>query len=171
MPIVKALTDIDPFEAVSDQPGPTIESPALAQAREADAFAAALRRVAEMVETTPDLLGVSGFPYAFRRMLIPAGDKAGVAAITRAALHAGATATKRVDTAYAYVDLAFGAGVTLVPFAGRAEMCERVVVGVESYTEVVPDPEALAAVPTITQTGEREIVEWRCGPILDGGAL
>lgn len=48
----------------------------------------------------------------------------------------------------------------------RAEVCERVVVGTETVTEEVPDPDYIAAAPTITQTREVEQVEWRCAPVL-----
>ena len=38
--------------------------------------------------------------------------------------------------------------------------------GVETVTEEVPDPDALAAVPTIIQTREVETVEWKCEPLM-----
>lgn len=46
----------------------------------------------------------------------------------------------------------------------REAVCTRIVTGTETVTEEVPDPEALAAVPTITQT--RELVEWSCEPLM-----
>lgn len=48
----------------------------------------------------------------------------------------------------------------------RAKVCERVVTGVEVVTEDVPDPEYIAAAPTVTVTRNVEQVEWRCGSIL-----
>ena len=48
----------------------------------------------------------------------------------------------------------------------RDAVCTRVVTGVETVTEEVPDPEALAAVPTITRTREVETVEWQCEPLM-----
>ncbi len=48
----------------------------------------------------------------------------------------------------------------------RSKVCTRVVTGVETVTEEVPDPEALAAVPTITRTREVETVEWQCEPLM-----
>lgn len=55
----------------------------------------------------------------------------------------------------------------------RDEVCERIVVGTETVTETVPDPEALAAVPQIERTVEREIVKWECRPLLaaESGAV
>lgn len=44
----------------------------------------------------------------------------------------------------------------------RDNVCERVVVGTETVTETIPDPDA----PTITREVTRDIVEWKCGPIL-----
>lgn len=48
----------------------------------------------------------------------------------------------------------------------REQVCTRVVTGTETVTEEIPDPEALAAVPTITQTRKIETVEWRCEPLM-----
>ncbi|MGY4103463.1 hypothetical protein ACW2Q0_28450 [Nocardia sp. R16R-3T] len=52
----------------------------------------------------------------------------------------------------------------------RAEVCERVVTGVETITEEVPDPEYIAAAPKILQTREVETYEWKCAPILAASA-
>lgn len=48
----------------------------------------------------------------------------------------------------------------------RAEVCERVVTGVETVTEEVPDPDYIAAAPKVTVTRDIEKVEWKCGPVL-----
>ncbi|WP_282775828.1 hypothetical protein [Nocardia sp. CC201C] len=48
----------------------------------------------------------------------------------------------------------------------REQVCERVVTGVETVTEEIPDPDYIAAAPTITRTREVESVEWRCAPVL-----
>ncbi len=48
----------------------------------------------------------------------------------------------------------------------RAQVCERVVTGVETVTEEIPDPDYIAAAPRVTQTREVETVEWRCVPLL-----
>lgn len=63
-------------------------------------------------------------------------------------------------------------GVHIKVICDRAEVCERVVTGTREITKEVPDPEALAAVPTMTVTETVEDVEWVCHPILDqaGGA-
>lgn len=48
----------------------------------------------------------------------------------------------------------------------RDEVCTRIVTGVETVTEEIPDPAALAAVPTVSVTREVETVEWRCEPLM-----
>lgn len=54
--------------------------------------------------------------------------------------------------------------------AYRDEVCERVVTGTREVVEEVPDPEALAAVPTVSKTTVVEDVEWVCRPLLGVGA-
>lgn len=53
-------------------------------------------------------------------------------------------------------------GFKLALVGGRERVCTRVVTGTRTVTE--PDPEALAAVPTVTR--EVETYEWRCEPLL-----
>lgn len=57
-------------------------------------------------------------------------------------------------------------GLRVRVYAPREQVCERVVLGTETVTREVPDPEALAAVPTTTVTETVEKVEWRCTPLL-----
>ena len=51
-------------------------------------------------------------------------------------------------------------------YAPRDLVCTRRVVGTREVIEEVPDPDALAAVPTTTVTRTEEVIEWDCGPIL-----
>jgi len=62
------------------------------------------------------------------------------------------------------------AGVALVAYAQRDEVCERVVTGTREVTEEVRDPEALAAVPLVSVTKVIEDVEWVCTPLLKPAA-
>ena len=62
------------------------------------------------------------------------------------------------------------AGLSVQIVADRDTVCERVVTGVETVTKEVPDPEALAAVPTVQVTETVETVEWVCKPLLAGDA-
>lgn len=54
--------------------------------------------------------------------------------------------------------------------AFRDTVCERRVTGTRTITREVHDPEALAAVPTVTLTETVEDVEWECVPLLKGAA-
>ena len=54
-------------------------------------------------------------------------------------------------------------------YASRAAVCEAVVVGSEEVEVTEPDPELLAAVPQVTRTVTRDVVEWRCPQLLGGG--
>jgi hypothetical protein len=58
------------------------------------------------------------------------------------------------------------AGIVFAAYAQRDEVCERVVVGEREVEVEVPDPVALAAVPTVTVTKVVEDVEWVCTPLL-----
>ncbi len=57
-------------------------------------------------------------------------------------------------------------GLHLGVIAQRDAVCERVVIGTREVTREVPDPDALAAVPTTTVTETVEDVEWVCAPLL-----
>jgi hypothetical protein len=57
-------------------------------------------------------------------------------------------------------------GVKVQATAFRDQVCTRVVKDVREVTEEVPDPDALAAVPTVTVTKTVEDVEWVCEPLL-----
>lgn len=132
----------------------------------ADTFAEALRQLAVLVEDNPELLDIYGFGYAFHNMLMPCGNKANVAAVVRAASRAGARAEKHFDGSYAGAVLHFGP-ISIQPYAGRDEMCERIVTGTREVTETVPDPEMVKGVPLVEVTRVEDIVEWRCSPLLD----
>lgn len=55
-------------------------------------------------------------------------------------------------------------------YAGREDVCERVVTGIREVTVDEPDPDAVAALPKITRTETVEEVEWRCPDSLLGAA-
>lgn len=57
-------------------------------------------------------------------------------------------------------------GLAVELIVKRDAVCTRVVTGTREVTEEVPDPDALAAVPTVTVTRTVEDVEWDCSPIL-----
>lgn len=74
--------------------------------------------------------------------------------------------TKEFTDELAYVRRRFGTAAVEV-YASRDLVCERVVVGTEEVEEY--DPTALATVPKVVV--EREVVEWRCAPLLDTEAV
>lgn len=117
-----------------------------------------------MVNTEPDSYG--------NRFLVYVHDAETLAEFARAAVRAGRKVDKKLSgegDRYFAVDVAFG-WLTLHVYAVRDAVCERVVTGTREVVEEIPDPEALAAVPTTTVTRTEEIVEWRCGSLLGGGS-
>lgn len=164
------MTELDSTSTTTDQK-PTD------QTAEAHPLAAGLRALADMVDANPGLVereyeGGAGLIAAFDRMLVPVNKRSSVAALARAGLRAGAEVDKHVSDTYAGVDLHFGPAWLHV-YADREEVCEKIVTGTREVTEEVPDPQALAAVPTVTVTKTVEDVEWRCGSLLapaEGGA-
>ena len=77
--------------------------------------------------------------------------------------------TKDVNDANMKLETYLGGpeGLRVQLVARRELVCERVVVGTETVTKTVPDPEMVAQVPQVEVTEQVEQVEWRCGPVLD----
>lgn len=139
---------------------------------QAESVAAGLRRLAGVIDANPGL--AAGFHYylqdpglSWSPLHGDADQKSQLAAFTRAFLAAGASIEKSSSEAgYFYVKAALG-GVTVQGWAYRDQVCERVVIDTETVTKTVKDPEALAAVPEIEVTETRDIVEWKCSPLLE----
>lgn len=132
--------------------------------------AAGLRALADMIEANPELapnfsytLGNSGI-YVMPRADDTAAEMAAVARIAR---RYGAKTDKCVSEKQYNLMADFGA-VKFQFLAAREQVCERVVTGTREVTEEVPDPVALAAVPTTTVTKVVEDYEWVCRPLLAG---
>lgn len=145
----------------------TNELPATALAAN---LVAGLRDLADFIERNPDL--AEGFRYDLTSSGINAhlnhlDDKvAGQAQFAKAAARYGAKVTKDVNDTFHNVTLTFAGGVKVDVLAYRNEVCERVVTSTETVTKTVPDPEALAAVPTVEVTEQVEHFEWVCKPVL-----
>lgn len=90
--------------------------------------------------------------------------KARLAAIARAMGHATKSADD--DDHRFRISRMFG-GIRVRASAPREEVCERIVVASHQVTEQVPDPEAVAALPLVSQTRVVEEVVWRCTALLD----
>ena len=124
--------------------------------------AAGLRALAQMIEDNPELASIAAYLDGFSVFFAWSKDNA--QAVIRAALAAGAKVEKTYRDDYFTTSLTWGP-VTAKMIGSRATVCEKVVTTRE-VTEQVPDPEALAAVPTVTQTRTVEDVDWVCRPLL-----
>lgn len=134
------------------------------QKQQANDIADGLLSLASLIKARPDLVPYFG---VLRQIRIHAyGDNADdLAVFARAAMAGGATIRKNISSSQYNVAATWGP-VEVEMLANRDEVCERVVTGVETVTEQVPDPELLAAVPTVEVTREVETVEWVCRPLL-----
>jgi hypothetical protein len=137
------------------------EAEALTKAqRDAAEYAAALRTLADIVEATPEVHRYHDF-YAWY-----GSSRGDLAAVTRAALAHGATVAKDIDDQSYNVDLKIGP-LKVSALASRRNVCERVVLGTETVTKTVTDPEYVAPeVPTVEVTETVERIEWRCTPLM-----
>lgn len=139
-------------------------SKAIAQAKE---YAWGWAKLAQFLSDNPDFAETADtHPSSVLAYLLPDEDPLSrMADVARRGIAAGARVEKEYDEDYGKVQLHFGP-VYLQVYTNRGEVCERVVVGTREVVEEVKDPEALAAVPTITQTRTEDIVKWKCRPIL-----
>lgn len=134
----------------------------------ADEQAAGLRLLATMIEENPQL--AENFRYELMssglNLHLYSDDRpAEMANIGRIARRYGATTTKDVGESLYQLKCDFGT-IKVDVLSRREEVCERVVVGTETVTKTVKDPELLAEVPDVEVTEEVEIVEWQCKPLL-----
>ena len=129
-----------------------------------------LRDLAVFIENNPDLAD------GFHNNLVTSGIKAHLdpfsddkaaqlGRFAQAAARHGAKVTKDIDDQWHNVILQLD-GVKVEVLAYRNELCERIVTGTETVTKKVPDPEALAAIPTVEVTEEVETYKWVCKPLL-----
>ena len=123
--------------------------------------AAGLRALADMIEANPDLAPLAN-AYLPSMDVFYAWTKDDVARIARAGLAHGAKVEKAAFNNTFGLTLRWGP-VGASTLGDRSNVCERVVT-VETVEEEVPDPEALAAVPTVKQIRQVENVSWKCGP-------
>lgn len=124
----------------------------------------ALRALADFIDANPDLPDL----VTDQRLLtyLIRDQRAVMAAVARAGAKAGIPVEKSYDEGtYANLSLQFGP-IELHVYAQRDQVCERVVTGTREVTKEIPDPKALAAVPTVTVTETEDVVEWVCTPLL-----
>ena len=131
-------------------------------------MAAGLHMLADAIENNPELADALQYGLTYSGIYAHPSQEDTAAALGRLARigkAAGATVSKAIDDKRHDLVLMFGA-VRVEVLASRDQVCDRVVVGTKTVTEEVPDPEALAAVPTVTQTREVEEIKWVCRPLL-----
>lgn len=130
---------------------------------------AGLRALADFIEANPEQALSMRVPLKYLGSHIAADPKTAFASFAAAGARAGLAVDKEYSTDYAKVAVTFSPAVVVTHQADRAEVCERVVVGTETVTKLVPDPAKLAAVPEVEVSEEVEIVEWQCLPLLAAG--
>ena len=130
-------------------------------------YIAGLRALAAILEDHPEL----PLPYhgtGSELLWIEHGDREAARSKAQAfARLIPGQVTKTVrdkDGAFDLIGRVHGVGVQMI--LNRDAVCTRRVVAVREVTKQVPDPDALAAVPTVTVVEAVEDVEWDCGPIL-----
>jgi len=127
--------------------------------------AAGLRALADMIEQNPEIAELA--VYLRNLNVFNSKSPEDHAVLARAALRHDAVVGKDVSAELFNLTMSFadGAGVARA-LAYRHEVCERVVVGTETVTKTVKDPEAVAALPDVEVTEDVEQVTWICRPLL-----
>lgn len=125
-------------------------------------YIAGLRQLADALDADPDL----PLPWdgtAVSRLSVFTATRAECAAWARVLGHAEKEIS---DDYYGFKLTGQVSGVQVLVYAPRAEVCTRRVVGTREVTKEIPDPDALAAVPTVTVTETVEDIAWDCHPLL-----
>lgn len=149
--------------AVVPRPLPRTDYPSLTDPEARSAYAAGLRHLADVIESDPDC----PYPQGPINLFIHSGDsQAEIAARLRRALGGGKWEKKEaVGGGYLTLD-GMCVGVPIDLWLDRDAVCERVVVGTEEVTEVIPAVTEADLRPEQTITRTVEHVEWRCSPLL-----
>jgi hypothetical protein len=148
----------------------TANVPADSEAARRAAHIAGLRRLATTLEAHPGLpLPWEGSHAPLTFHFLSGDARANLAAAARALPCASwAKGTREYgELGGSYFDLhgeVLGLKVMLI--ADRETVCERVVTGKREVTEMLPDPDLIAAIPLVPVTREEDIVEWTCGSVL-----
>ena len=125
-----------------------------------------LRALADLLDANPDLdLPWEGSHPQYGTLSVITLADEGAAQIAAWAKALPGTKKKEVRDTHFYLKGSLH-GLHMRVIANRDQVCRRVVTGTREVTEEVPDPEALASVPTVTVTKTVEDVEWVCEPIL-----
>jgi hypothetical protein len=129
------------------------------------AYTAGLRQLADLLDSTPDLPlpATDSFDwFLFGSGLTEAEQKAEATRLVR--LLPGKQ--DKWETGSLFRFRGYLGGLRTQVIVDRDAVCERVVTGTREVIREVPDPEALAAVPTKVVTETVEDVRWECRPLL-----
>lgn len=130
-------------------------------------YIAGLRALADALDANPTIpLPYDGTRRPMRIFVHDGDVPAVLAAVARTMTGTARKVYDDDDNTYGFDLVGEIHGLKLEATAPRSEVCERIVVGTREVTREIPDPEALAAVPTTTVTETVEDVEWRCAPLL-----
>jgi len=132
-----------------------------------------LRALADLIEANPALAEYFRFNEALSRMHLPVSHhddpRGAMAAWARAGKSSGHPVVKDYDGQWGSVSVVLSNAVKVWAYAKREQVCTRVVTGTETVTVKVPDP--AVEIPMVEVEETREIVEWKCEPLLaEGGA-
>lgn len=137
------------------------------------AVAADLRAIADVIQDNPHLAAM--IAQLFERSLWPIhavayDQRDDPRAVMAGALRqfmtiASGPAEKHYDSDYFKAAIPLRA-VKLRLTDERSQVCTRMVTGTETVTEEIPDPGYIAAAPMVTVTSERDVVEWKCEPLM-----
>lgn len=130
-----------------------------------------LRALADLLEANPELTEYFRYNDVLRKLHVPVSHcddpRASMAAWARAGNANGHPVAKDYDGQWGSVTVTLSDAVKVFAYAKREQVCTRVVTGVETVTVSVPDPTVV--VPLVEVESTREIVEWRCEPLLADG--
>jgi hypothetical protein len=132
-------------------------------------YVAGLRQLADLLEQH-DELPLPHDGSATKLLLSFLGDDDPKSALVAAARVIPGKLDKNVWGNYFDLDATLGGpqGLKIKLCAFRDDVCERVVVGTETVTKRVPDPNVTVPMVDVTETVEH--VRWDCKPLLSGGA-
>lgn len=150
----------------------TDETPAI-DLKHAGDLIEGLRALADLFEANPELAEDFRYGDAFSKIHNPVSHsedpRASMAAWARAGKAAGVPVAKEYDGQWGSVTVTLTGAVKIFTYAKREQVCTRVVTGTETVTVKVPDPSV--EIPMVEVEHTREIVEWKCEPLLaEGGA-
>lgn len=148
---------------VAPQPLPRVDYPSDVDPQARAAYAVGLRHLADVIEAHPECPLPSGAALSF---FLRGDDSAQIAADLRRAFGGGRWKKRpSVDESDLILE-GMCAGLPINLWLNRDQVCERVVVGTEEVTEVIPAVTEADLRPEQTITRTVEHIQWVCSPLL-----